>query len=217
MPPAVPPINIGTMLGQLASGPPVGPIATTPYAPTNVQPLWMPSEAPGKPPKITQPAQQNPFQFGGGAGGYNPAAGGPMPGTSQGAPRNTDAVPTGADFSQLTPAQQQARIAAGNAPPPTYGANVFAKALASQGINPSSVMPNYAARVAQSQPQAQAAAKLAAPAAKPQVPQTSIHPAAAQSLSQTLTNMGVPSALHPQVMQSVLNPSLLGQGSPRNI
>lgn len=210
MPAAAPPINVGTLLGQLASSPPVGAIPTTPYAPTNVQPLWMPSETPGTPPKIVQP-KQNPFQFGGGAGGYNPAAGGPMPGTAQGAPRNTDAVPTGADFSQLTPAQQQARIAAGNAPPPTYGANVMAKLLGQQGIDPSSVMPNYAARLAQSQP------RTAAPAARPQVPQTSIHPAAAQSLSQTLTNMGVPSALHPQVMQSVLNPSLLGQGAPRNI
>lgn len=194
--------NVGTMLGQLAMpGAQAGPIATTPYAPANVAPLWMPAETPGKPPKIVQP-QQNQFQFGGG-GGYGGAASGPMAGTSQGSPRNTGAVDT--SFASLTPAQQQARIAAGNAPPPSYGANVMAKLLAQQGIDPSSAMPNYAARVAQSQPTA---------TARPAVQtQPTVHPQAAQSLSQTLYNMGVPAQLHPAIMQSVLQPAALG-GSP---
>lgn len=200
--------NVGTMLGQLAMpGAQAGPIATTPYAPANVAPLWMPAEVPGKPPKITQP-KQNQFQFGGG-GGYGGAAAGPMAGTAAGGGRGEDkTLSAEGQFASLTPAQQQARIAAGNAPPPSYGANVMARLLAQQGIDPSSAMPNYAARAAQSQPTA---------AARPATQPAAMHPAVAQSLSQTLANMGVPQQLHPAIMQSVVNPAALGGGAPRNM
>ena len=194
------------ILGQLSTSPPVGPIPTTPYAPANVAPIWQAPTPTATPPYTHAPPKQQ-FGFGSMMQPYMGAASGPMAGTAQGAPRNTDAVDT--SFGSLSPAQQQARIQAGTAGAPSYGAQQIAKILQGQGINPTTVMPNYAARTAQAQPQAPAPKPAAPkPVASPQVKAPAQATLGVKPTAQQMTAMGI----HPSIQAAIL-----GQAAPRNV
>jgi hypothetical protein len=131
----IPNVNVGQLLGQLSTQPPVGPIPITPYAPANVGPLAMPGAglagAQTTTPPWTGAPKQQPQQF-----NQFPIGGAMQPIQASGGPKDDRTV------SELTPAQHALDVKLGLIPGPSaQQQKVLQMLMGNQPVHPVMTQP----------------------------------------------------------------------------